>query len=83
LTLFQSERECEVVGNANSSNDIAAQLKPLAKTPVSRCIRHQRQGPFLTDPLAIARYVVTPTNNELRAVRACPALPGRVTVDQA
>lgn len=54
-----------VVGNANSSNDIAAQLKPVAKTPVYRSIRRQglRRFAFLPDPRVvdvppIARYIV-------------------------
>ncbi|KAJ7821288.1 hypothetical protein B0H13DRAFT_2682108 [Mycena leptocephala] len=54
-----------VVGNANSSNDIAAQLKPVAKTPVYRSIRRQglRRFAFLPDPRVvdfppIVRYIV-------------------------
>ncbi|KAJ7049405.1 hypothetical protein C8F01DRAFT_1183769 [Mycena amicta] len=52
-----------VVGNANSSNDIAAQLKSVAHAPVYRSIRRQglRRFAFLPDPRvidvpAIARY---------------------------
>ncbi|KAJ7232306.1 hypothetical protein B0H12DRAFT_1145451 [Mycena haematopus] len=54
-----------VVGNANSSNDIAAQLKSVAKAPVYRSLRRQglRRFAFLPDPRVIdvppiARYVV-------------------------
>ncbi|KAJ7052340.1 hypothetical protein C8F01DRAFT_1170731 [Mycena amicta] len=52
-----------VVGNANSSNDIAAQLKSVARAPVYRSIRRQalRRFAFLPDPRvvdvpAVARY---------------------------
>ncbi|KAF7337338.1 hypothetical protein MSAN_02259300 [Mycena sanguinolenta] len=54
-----------VVGNANSSNDIAAQLKSVAKGPVYRSIRRQglRRFAFLPDPRVvdvppITRYIV-------------------------
>ncbi|KAF8155222.1 hypothetical protein K438DRAFT_1862816, partial [Mycena galopus ATCC 62051] len=54
-----------VVGNANSSNDIAAQLKSVAKAPVYRSIRRQglRRFAFLPDPRVIdvppiTRYIV-------------------------
>ncbi|KAJ7503682.1 hypothetical protein B0H11DRAFT_1710581 [Mycena galericulata] len=54
-----------VVGNANSSNDIAAQLKGVAQAPVYRSIRRQslRRFAFLPDPRVIdvppiARYIV-------------------------
>ncbi|KAF8137773.1 hypothetical protein K438DRAFT_2030975 [Mycena galopus ATCC 62051] len=44
-----------VVGNANSSNDIVAQLKSVAKAPVYRSIRRQglRRFAFLPDPRVI------------------------------
>ncbi|KAF7293820.1 hypothetical protein HMN09_01177900 [Mycena chlorophos] len=58
-----------VVGNANSSNDIAAQLKLVAQTPLYRSIRRQglRRFAFLPDPRvidvpAIARYTVNPSD---------------------
>ncbi|KAJ6452647.1 hypothetical protein C8R45DRAFT_1040461 [Mycena sanguinolenta] len=54
-----------VVGNANSSNDIAAQLKTVAQGPVYRSIRRQglRRFAFLPDPRVvdvppITRYIV-------------------------
>ncbi|KAJ7351181.1 hypothetical protein DFH08DRAFT_859817 [Mycena albidolilacea] len=54
-----------VVGNANSSNDIAAQLKSVAKAPVYRSIRRQglRRFAFLPDLRVvdvppITRYIV-------------------------
>ncbi|KAJ7726438.1 hypothetical protein DFH07DRAFT_931073 [Mycena maculata] len=54
-----------VVGNANSSNDIAAQLKSVAQAPVYRSIRRQglRRFAFLPDPRVvdvppITRYIV-------------------------
>ncbi|KAJ7627954.1 hypothetical protein DFH06DRAFT_725405 [Mycena polygramma] len=58
-----------VVGNANSSNDIAAQLKSVAHAPVYRSIRRQglRRFAFLPDPRVvdvppITRYIVKLTN---------------------
>ncbi|KAJ7641213.1 hypothetical protein FB45DRAFT_1053780 [Roridomyces roridus] len=57
-----------VVGNANSSNDIAAQLKRVAHAPVYRSIRRQaiRRFAFLPDPRVldvppITRYTVNAT----------------------
>ncbi|KAJ7215355.1 hypothetical protein GGX14DRAFT_608071 [Mycena pura] len=57
-----------VVGNANSSNDIAAQLKAVAAAPVYRSIRRQglRRFAFLPDPRVIdvpriARYILKPS----------------------
>ncbi|KAJ7171011.1 hypothetical protein C8R46DRAFT_180721 [Mycena filopes] len=57
-----------VVGNANSSNDVAAQLKTVAQTPVWRSIRRQglRRFAFLPDPRVIdvppiTRYIVKPS----------------------
>ncbi|KAJ6585775.1 hypothetical protein B0H19DRAFT_1110723 [Mycena capillaripes] len=57
-----------VVGNANSSNDIVAQLKSVAKAPVYRSIRRQglRRFAFLPDPRVIdappiTRYIVKST----------------------
>ncbi|KAJ7460283.1 hypothetical protein FB451DRAFT_1270894 [Mycena latifolia] len=57
-----------VVGNANSSNDIAAQLKSVARAPVYRSIRRQglRRFAFLPDPRVvdvppITRYTLTST----------------------
>ncbi|KAF7341138.1 Thiol-specific monooxygenase [Mycena venus] len=54
-----------VVGNANSSNDITAQLKVVAQTPIFRSIRRQglRRFAFLPDPRVIdvppiTRYIV-------------------------
>ncbi|KAF7312816.1 FAD/NAD(P)-binding domain-containing protein [Mycena kentingensis (nom. inval.)] len=59
-----------VVGNANSSNDIAAQLKSVAHTPVYRSIRRQglRRFAYLPDARVvdvppIARYTITPAGN--------------------
>ncbi|KAJ7174190.1 hypothetical protein C8R43DRAFT_977337 [Mycena crocata] len=59
-----------VVGNANSSNDIAGQLKSVAQTPVYRSIRRQglRRFAFLPDARVldvppIIRYIVKPTGN--------------------
>ncbi|KAJ6595155.1 hypothetical protein DFH09DRAFT_1136306 [Mycena vulgaris] len=57
-----------VVGNANSSNDIAAQLKTVARTPVYRSIRRQalRRFAFLPDARVvdvppITRYILNST----------------------
>ncbi|KAJ7020149.1 hypothetical protein C8F04DRAFT_134285 [Mycena alexandri] len=57
-----------VVGNANSSNDIAVQLKVVAQAPIYRSIRRQalRRFAFLPDPRVIdvppiTRYIVKPS----------------------
>lgn len=63
----ESSQRVVVVGNANSANDIAAQLAPTAQCPVYRSIRRQGQHrfAFLPDPRVkdvppITRYTITP-----------------------
>ncbi|CAK5276932.1 unnamed protein product [Mycena citricolor] len=70
-TAFAGKRVV-VVGNANSANDIAAQLKSVACSPIYRSIRRptQRRFAFLSDSRvedvsAVARYNVTNDGNKL------------------
>ncbi|KAF9451471.1 FAD/NAD(P)-binding domain-containing protein [Macrolepiota fuliginosa MF-IS2] len=63
-----------VVGNANSGNDIAAHLAPIAKTPVYQSIRRPAFPGFPSLPDArirsiapVAQYSLTPSNNKITA----------------
>ena len=58
-----------VVGNANSSNDIAAQLAPVATTPVYRSIRRPAFPGFpslpdirILDVAPVAKYIINSTS---------------------
>lgn len=65
LASYDSSKRVVVVANGNSSNDIAAQLAPVARPPIYRSIRHPAPPTFvylpdsrIVDVASITRYRV-------------------------